>query len=135
MNGNGNPFRSSWPGGTFAYGCPPIDTPPLPPDFTPLPIKPFDPGILKPETWAFRVCTKCNQHVRTMEPCPFCLRSELDALKRALGDAAKPVETIETLRVALRKAIGALRDISRVTGAGLEPLIAECEIALDAKET
>lgn len=77
-------------------------------------------------------CAKCNRHIKDATvPCPFCLRADLDALKAALGKDAKPVETIATLKLALRKALGALRDVSRATGGGLEPIIAECEAALD----
>src|SRR5271169_4815784 len=95
----GDPWRSTFPGGTFAYGCPPIDTPASPPgppmnpfDIPPVPVptvSPFDLRALKPEMWAFAVCTKCQRHVRTGEPCPWCLRADLDALKIALGDKAK----------------------------------------------
>jgi hypothetical protein len=145
VNGGDNPFRAAgFPAGVFAYGCPPTFDPPNIPDFVP-PISPVipNPDLRKTNLdWAkllegmrngsFAPCPKCNNHIRTAEPCPFCLRDDLNALKKALGPEAKPAETIETLRAALRKTLGALRDISRVTGGSLEPLIAECEKALDA---
>lgn len=148
MNGNGSgiasgvgtwePWRSTFPGGTFAYGCPPIDTPPIPPmnpfDIPPVPVptvKPFDLRALKPEMWAFTVCSKCQRHVRAGEPCPWCLRADLDALKIALGDKAKPVEEIAKMRDALRLAVDTLREVSRVVGSSrLDEVIAQCERAL-----
>jgi len=139
--GNGNtgsePFRSMFPGGVFAYGCPPIDVPPVNPNplLPYVPAPPFDPGIYKPESYALGVCPKCGRHVRfsimEVEPCPWCMRAELDALRLALGDKAKPAEEIETLRKALRLALGALRDVSKALGPSrLDEVIAECEKAL-----
>jgi hypothetical protein len=139
MNSNGSgigsdPFRSSFPGGTFAYGCPPIDIPPAIPGGIPYPPSPFDLGALKPEMWAFAVCSKCQRHVRAGEPCPWCLRADLDALRVALGDKAKPVEEIAAMRAALRLALETLREVSRAVGASgssrLDEVIAQCERAL-----
>jgi hypothetical protein len=142
--GSGNPFRSNFPGGTFAYGCPPIDIPPAIPDEV-LPGIPY-PGLnpfgnpfnlksLKPEMWAFTVCEKCKRHVRAGEPCPWCLRADLDALKVALGDKAKPVEEIAAMRTALQHAVETLREVSRALGSSpLDEVIAECERALVAKD-
>jgi hypothetical protein len=132
--GTGEPWRSTFPGGTFAYGCPPIDIPPAIPDGLPLipnPINPFDLGGYKPEMWAFCPCSKCQRHVRTGEPCPWCLRSDLDALKVALKGEAKPVEEIAAMRDALRLAVDTLREVSRVVGSSrLDEVIAQCERAL-----
>lgn len=138
MNGGntGNPWRGTFPGGTFAYGCPPVDTPFVPPSnpFAPPdvpPVNPFDLRSLKPEMWALTVCTKCQRHVRVTEPCPWCLRADLDALKIALGDKAKPVEEIAKMRDALRLAVDTLREVSRVVGSSrLDEVIAQCERAL-----
>lgn len=161
MNGgnSGNPWRGTFPGGTFAYGCPPVDTPFVPPsnpfDVPPgvAPVNPFDLRSLKPEMWALAVCTKCQRHVRTGEPCPWCLRAELDALKIALerasasagphgaerrgfGDKAKPVEEIAKMRDALRLAVDTLREVSRVVGSSrLDEVIAQCERALTSSSS
>ncbi len=128
----GNGGRLNMGGGVVLYGgSPPFDPYVPTPDVAP-PFQPFTPNPLGSLTFpVLTVCAKCNNHFRQGEPCPFCIRAELDALKTALGDKAKPAEAIETLRAALRKALGALRDISRVTGGSLEPLIADCEKALD----
>jgi len=137
--GSGEPWRSTFPGGTFAYGCPPIDTPPGPPmnpfDIPPTPpMNPFDLRGLKPEMWAFYPCSKCQRHVRAGEPCPWCIRAELDALKVALGDKAKPVEEIAAMRTALQLALDTLREVSRVVGSSrLDEVIAQCERALKSE--
>ena len=120
------------------YGCAPYEPPPNPPGdgfpppppWVPMPATTSIPNIITVPI-ALTPCPKCNRHTRAGEPCPFCLRSDLDALKAALGKDAKPAEAIATLKTALRKALGALRDVSKVTGGALEPLIAECEKALD----
>ena len=118
MNGgNGFPDRASAPTGVFAYGCPssPIVTPDVAPvPVTPTPglgtITPFDWTKWHPEAGALALCSKCNNHHRSADPCPFCLRAELDALKLALGDKAKPAEEIENLRAFVRKILGAMRE-------------------------
>jgi hypothetical protein len=142
----GDPFRSNFPGGTFAYGCPPIDTSPkIPGDGLPTtpPLVPFDLSGYKPEQWALTPCPRCGRHIRVTrvtsvvlaEPCPWCLRADLDAFRLALGDKAKPADEIATLREALRATVAALRDISRVTGSGkLDDIIAQADRALEAGE-
>jgi len=137
--GNGDPNRFGAPAGTFAYGCPSVpDVPWVPsPDVAkPMPsipnvVPPFDWSKMHPEMAVLTPCVKCNRHHRVGEPCPFCMRDELNALKLALGDKAKPAEEIERLRSFMRKMLGALRDIHQVTGSTrLAELITEGDLLL-----
>ncbi len=138
MNGGTNgPDRYGAPAGTFAYGGPStpespfIPTPDLGPSVPIMPKLPFDWSKMHPEVATLAPCTTCNRHYRVGEPCPFCMRYELNALKLALGDKAKPAEEIERLRSFVRKMLGALRDIHQVTGSPrLAELITEGDLLL-----
>lgn len=132
VSGNGDLRIGHMPAGVVSYGGPPVE-PYQPPDLTPHvpPIFPILPVTFNQE-WAMSPCTRCNRHVRTGEPCAWCLRAELDALKAALGDNAKPVEEIERLRAGLRCALGMLRDIEKAFGVP-NPKIAELEKVLGPK--
>lgn len=139
INGNnGGPNRYGAPAGTFAYGGPSIPEAPFvpTPDLGPSPsipnlMPPFDWSKMHPEVAALAPCTTCNRHHRVGEPCPFCMRDELNALKLALGNKAKPAEEIAQLRSFVRKMLGALRDIHQVTGSSrLAELITEGDLLL-----
>jgi len=134
-DGTGLPWRAGAPAGVFAYGCPPFMPEPVPtPDLGPGYVPPgFDWTKLRPETAALAPCPKCGNHHRVLEPCPFCLRAELDALKRTLGEGARPAEEIEALRTILRKLTASLKEVASVTGSvKLAQLVLEAEKVLDA---
>jgi hypothetical protein len=100
-----------------------VPPPIVPPD--------FDWTKLRPETAALAPCPKCGNHHRVLEPCPFCLRAELDALKKALGQDAKPAEEIALLRATLSKVVAALKEVQVATGSErLAQLVAEAEKVL-----
>ena len=135
-DGSGLPWRAGAPAGVFAYGCPPFEPAPIPdlgPGYVPPPLVPpnFDWSKLRPEGAALAPCPKCSNHHRVLEPCPFCLRAELDALKKALGQDAKPAEEIAMLRATLSKVVFALKEVQVATGSErLAQLVAEAEKVL-----
>ena len=138
VHGSGSGAGSSSPriaagGGVVLYGgSPPMlpSAPWEPPD--PIPPSPWTPPGYPPmpASLALALCPRCSRHVRAEEPCPFCLRADLDAFRDALGEGAKPAERIAQLEVALRAAVQKLREISHASGGGLDALVAECERAL-----
>jgi hypothetical protein len=126
------------PAGVVLYGAPPFYPPnPVIPEETQPPFAPpfVPPPLLNPfETLA--VCTKCSRHHRSNEPCIFCMRDELDALKTALGDKAKAAHEIERQRAFLRKVLGTLRELHQVTGSQrLADLITEGDVLLGHEPT
>ena len=91
---NQPPFRSSANAGVFAYGCPPIDTVPTVPDV----ITPWSPApaIIN----GLSPCPKCGCHIRLSDPypCLWCMRADIDALKKtseAGSKATAPTTTVE----------------------------------------
>lgn len=133
--GGSSPWRANAPAGVFAYGCPPFEPAPIPdlgPGYEPPPFVPgFDWTKIRPETAALAPCPKCSNHHRVLEPCPFCLRAELDALKKSLGQDSKPAEEIAMLRATLSKVVFALKEVQVATGSErLAQLVAEAEKVL-----
>jgi len=123
--------------GIVSYGGSPFQPEPFP--IQPAPIGPHIPNVLPVNPYhadTLAICEKCANHHRLSEPCPFCLRNELDALKAAIGDKAKPADEIEKLRAIVRKMLGALVDIQKVTASPrLAELIAEGDKALTLTPT
>ena len=74
------------------YGCSPVVDyePPWPP---PLPqTNPWWPGAL-PKRFEhvepiipMAPCDKCNRHVRSGEPCPFCMKAAIEKLERRVDE-------------------------------------------------
>lgn len=112
------------------------------------------PSVPTVGSWALAPCPNCNNHVRVGEPCPFCLRADVDALMAVdepvpfapVDPAPSPtlsaddadalivkLDSVETaniqLRDALRKAIVRLRKYEDAGGVPV-PEIGELESVL-----
>lgn len=118
MSGGGDGIgRIGMGAGVVMYGGSPLlDLPKLPAQDL-LPPQPYPSQPM--ETLA--LCPKCSRHIRGEEPCPFCLRADLDALRASISFAR-----VARLESALRAAMEKLA----VVGADLDALIAECEATL-----